>query len=383
MARVLVVGGGFGGLAAATRLRDQLAPGDEVILVARDHRFAMGWTKIWDLVDQRPLAEGTRELGTLGDRGIRFVHAEIDMLVPDEPGVTTTAGEFAADGMVVALGANGHPDQLSMLDGVFAHDLYAFSALPAAKQALAATLEGRIAVVVTGQPFKCPPAPFEAVLALDQWLRDRGRRDDVELTIATPSPGALPVAGPDASAMVAERLRERNVDLRLEQLATAIDPTAGTVTFDGGETLEAALVFAVPGAVPPDAVADSGLAGQGGWIHPDPVRLSTDFARVYAVGDCTTVPTATAALPKAGVFAARQGEIAATNLAHDLDRCAPARFDGHGHCYLEFPGNEVAVVEGDFFAQPRPEVTMRAPDAAAFTEKLRFERELLTRWFGR
>lgn len=382
MARVLVLGGGFGGLAASTRLRRLLPEGDEVVLVARDARFAMGWTKIWELVGIRPLAEGTRELHRLAEHGIRFVNAEVDAIVAEERGAVTSEGELGADALVVALGVCPNPDQAAQLDGRRAHDLYSFEALPAARSGLEEFTEGHLLVAVLGQPFQCPPAPFEAVLAVDEHLRQRGERDGTQLTISTPAPSALPVAGPDASATVAAALAARDIALRTEQLPTEVDADRGRVVFDSGEAVEVSLLLGVPGAVPPAAVATSALAGPGGWIRPDPRTLETDHPGVYAVGDCTTVPTATAALPKAGVFAAAEGEVAARNIAAELGHGEPARFDGHGSCFLELPGQEVAVVEGEFFAEPAPEVTMTPPSRAAYERKLAYERERLTEWFG-
>jgi sulfide:quinone oxidoreductase len=382
VARVLILGGGFGGLSAATTLRDLLAPGDEIVLVARDDRFAMGWTKLWDLTGIRPLADGQRSLHTLEERGIRYRQADISAIEPEARAAATTAGDVEADALIVALGAADHPDQVAQLDGDVAHNLYSFAALPAAKGALADFSAGRLLVAVMGQPFKCPPAPFEAILALDEHLRLRGDRDGTELEIATPSPSALPVAGDDASAVIADALSERDIGLRTEHTATRVDAAGRTVTFDTGEERDFALCFAVPGSVPPAVVAESRLAGSGGWIRPDPRTLRTSSPGVYAVGDCTTVPTATAALPKAGVFAAAEAEVAARNVAAELGHGSPATFDGRGHCYLEFPGRQVARVAGDFFAEPAPDVALEPPSTAAYEAKLAFERERLTAWFG-
>ena len=57
--------------------------------------------------------------------------------------------------------------------------------------------------------------------------------------------------------------------------------------------------------------AEKGLEGESGWIEPDRRTFRTRFERVYAVGDCTVVPNATGQLPKAGVFAAAEGRVAA------------------------------------------------------------------------
>ena len=382
MARVCILGGGFGGLSAATKLRDLLDDGDEILLVARDDRFAMGWTKIWDLVGIRPLEEGLRSLRALDGRGVRFVQSDITGISGEHRAVETNDGTIEADALLVALGAADAPAQTGQLDGQVAHNLYSFEALPGMREALGRFDGGSLLVAVMGQPFKCPPAPFEAILAIDEQLRERGERNAATLTMATPSPGALPVAGPAASQAIADALGERDIALRTEHLVTKVHTGRRVVTFDTGEEAGFDLLFAVPGSVAPAVVADSDLAADDGWIHPEPSTLRTDLELVYAVGDCTTVPTATAALPKAGVFAAAEGEVAAQNIAADLGKGEPATFDGHGFCYLEFPGRQVARVEGNFFATPQPDVTMQAPSAAAYEAKLAFEAERLTAWFG-
>ena len=62
MARVIVRGGGFGGIAAATRLRDLLPRSDEVVLVDRRRDFLMGLRKTWAVVGLHPLEDGVRPL---------------------------------------------------------------------------------------------------------------------------------------------------------------------------------------------------------------------------------------------------------------------------------------------------------------------------------
>ena len=65
MASILILGGGFGGLAAAHELRARLPDDHEVTVVAADDRFYAGFAKLWDLVGTRPLEQGTASLSTL------------------------------------------------------------------------------------------------------------------------------------------------------------------------------------------------------------------------------------------------------------------------------------------------------------------------------
>ena len=84
MRRVLVLGAGFGGVAAAVSLRQRLDPSDEVVLVDRRATFVMGLRKNWALLDANALAGGERPLALLGDRGILVVGGSVDRIDPAE-----------------------------------------------------------------------------------------------------------------------------------------------------------------------------------------------------------------------------------------------------------------------------------------------------------
>lgn len=380
MARVLVLGGGFGGVAAATELRSVLPEADEIVLIAASDRFFMGFAKLWELAGVRPVEEGSRALETLGDRGIRFVHGEITAIDPVNRVVSTTAGDLTGDALLVALGTVPAPHHRVLLREADGHDLYDAREIAAMRAAIDGVSAGRIVVAILGGPFKCPPAPYEAVLIVDELLRERRARGDIEVAIVTPQPMTLPAAGPDASRFVAERLAERGVELFDRRVVS--EAGGGLVRFEDGDDLDCSLLLGVPAEMAPGVIIESGLAGVSGFVEPDRATLRTEHDRVYAVGDCTMIPTATAQLPKAGVFAAAEGWVAARNIASDLHGTDGAAFDGHGLCFLEFPDRKVAVVEGNFFAEPKPDVELSEATDANFERKQRYEAERLAEWFG-
>lgn len=380
MAHVVILGGGFGGLAAAHELRD-LLPGDEITLVDRADRFYMGFAKLWDLSGVRPLEDGTALLSGLSNRSVQFVHADIGSIDPQERRVETSEGTLDADALLVALGAGPLPGHLELLQGDGAHDLYDARQLPAMRQALDQIDRGRVVVAILGVPLKCPPAPYEAAFIVDERLRQRGVRRAVAVAVATPQPMTLPVAGPDASAYLAGLLAERDIELLSQHVVQSVDPTRGVIGFDGGREEAYRLLLGVPACAPPQVVRDSPLAAPSGWIEPHRHSLRTAFDHVYAVGDCTLIPTANGQLPKAGVFAAAQGTVAARNIAADLRGGVIAAFDGVGHCYLELPGRKVALVEGNFLSDP-PEVGLTEADEDNFRQKQDYERDTLAAWLG-
>lgn len=383
MAHVVIIGGGFGGLAAAHELRSEHPSIDVTLIDRRDH-FYMGFAKLWDLGGVRPLAGGTRSLSALNDRGVPFVQADVTGIDPGSCTVHTSGDSIAGDALLVALGAAHAPPHLKLLDaaGPHGHDVYDAAALPAIHTDLDATNEGRVVVSILGGPFQCPPAPFEAALIVDEVLRARGVRDRVEVAISTPQPITLPSAGVDASRYLAEQLAEHDIELLAEKKVAGVDGSAGEITFADGTTTPYTVFLGVPASTPPPVITDAGLTGDSGFIEPDRHTLRTSFERVYAVGDCTHIPNATGALPKAGVFAAAEGVVAAHNIAADLLDTPPREFDGHGYCFLELPGRRVAYVEGNFYAEPKPDVTLSEADTERFARKQAYELERLDAWLG-
>lgn len=106
----------------------------------------------------------------------------------------------------------------------------------------------------------------------------------------------------------------------------------------------------------------------------------TDFERVYAIGDCTSIPNAVGEIPKAGVFAEAEARVVASRILADLAGGESLAFDGHGYCFLEFAEGQAAKVEGDFFASPRPDVSLNEPNEKTFAEKQAFVAERLHNW---
>jgi sulfide:quinone oxidoreductase len=377
--RVLVLGGGFGGVAAATRLRERLAPGDEVILVDRGPHFMMGFRKSLHLVGREPLDAGRRPLAALADRGIRVVQGEVERIDPAARAAEVAGERLEADALLVALGAETVPEALP---GLAEHsiDVYDPAQVPRAAEALAALDRGRVVVGILGVPYKCPPAPYEMAILAQEAAQARGAR--LELTVFTPQPMSLPVLGRAGCDAIEGRLAGRLIGFRPNARAERVAP--GRVVLAGGKEIPFDLLLAVPPHRPPRVVVEAGLAPPDGWVRVDPRTLETSFEGVYAVGDLVQIPMANGQpMPKAGVFAEAAGEVVAERIAARLAGREPeATFAGEGACFLEVGNGEAMLVRGRFLAEPAPEVELTPPSRELLEEKARFERERLDRWFG-
>lgn len=378
--RTLILGGGFGGLTVATELRRRLPEDHRITLVDRDASFLMGFRKLWILTGMTGPDEGARPLSDLEGRGIRFLRAEVRGIDAAARRVETDAGDLEGDFLVVALGAVPRGD---LVPGLEAHgwNLYDRRAVPEAAERVAALDSGDVAVVVAGKPYKCPPAPFEACMLLDERLRERGVRDRVGLAVSTLLPALLPPVGPEGNAWLSGELERRGIGHRAGRQLSRLE--AGRLVFEDGE-VSVDLALVVPPHHPPTVVAESDLGGEGGWIRVDRDTLATGHAGVYAIGDCVHIPVGEGgALPKAGVFAEAAGKVVAAGIAAEAaGGPAPEPFQGRGLCFLETGANEAAVVEGEFFAEPGPRVRLRGASAEHARAKRAFETERLQAWFG-
>ncbi len=378
MHRVLVLGGGFGGIATAVALRDRLAPADEVVLVERRPTFVMGLRKNWALAGTSTIAEGERPLVALVDRGIRVVAGTITTIDPLARSADVDGQRLEADALVVALGAMRDPDAIPGFRD-HAIDVYDAAASAAGAAAIDGFAGGRIVIGVFGAPYPCPPGPYELALLLAERMEARGTPGGI--FVFTPQPGSLPILGTDACASFDGRLANAGITLRPKTQATSVE--AGAVLTADGARIPFDLLLGVPPHRVPPVVAAAGLTGPSGWVAVDARTLETRFPGVWAIGDVTAIPLANGMpLPKAGVFAHAEGEVVAARIADSLAGREPtATFSGQGMCFLETGRGAATMVQGDFFADP-PAVALQDESPANLAAKHAFEADRLRAWFG-
>ena len=375
--RVLILGGGFGGIATAVRLRELLDPADEVVLVDRRSTFVMGLRKNWAVLDERALGDGERPLARLVDRGIRVVTGTIDAIHPGERAAVVDGEPWEADALVVALGAERDPGRIPGFRER-AIDFYDVTEVDRARAAVEGFAGGRLLIGIFGAPYPCSPAPFELAMLIDERLRGRGIRSAVE--VFSPLPLSLPVLGQAGCSTFEASLEGAGIEFIPNHQATAVE--VGTVVFGEDRRPFDVLLGVPPHRVPP-VVAASGLTGGGPWVKVDAGTLETGSAGVYAIGDVTAIPLANGQmLPKAGAFAHAEGDVVAARIASTFRGATPTEtFAGDGACFLETGDGMAAMVTGGFLADP-PSVRLTDPSPEHYAAKREFERERLEAWFG-
>lgn len=374
---VLILGAGFGGLELSTILSERHADAVDVTLVDRNDSFYFGFSKLEVMLGRQTPDDVRLHYEDFVKDGVEFRQETVTAIDPTSRRVTTDATSYDPDFIVVALGADYDMDATPGLsEGGF--EFYTLGGAERMCEALHAFEGGRVLVSILGQPFKCPPAPFEGAFLVHEHFVQRGIRDAVEMTMTFPMQRPVPVSGP-VSQMFRDGLAERAIEERAEQLVTAIDPAKKEARLATGESIPYDMFIGIPVHRAPEVLSASGLA-TGGWVPVDQANLRTQYPGIYAIGDCNT---GAKVVPKAGIFAEAAARVVAEDIAATVTGSEhPAPFSAAAVCYAEFGGGLVSKVEVNFLGGDAPAAEAHRPAADYAREKAEFGASRRARWFG-
>jgi sulfide:quinone oxidoreductase len=375
---VMILGAGFGGLELASRLSETIPDAVRVTLLDRNDAFFFGFSKLEVMLGRQSAEEVKLYYDHIAKEGVEFRQETVIGIDAAARRVTTDARSYDADFVVVALGADY---DMAATQGFEAggHEYYTLAGAQRLRDALAEFDGGRVLVSVLGQPFKCPPAPFEGSFLLHEYFTQRGIRDSVQMSTTFPMQRPVPVTGA-VSQMFRDGLADRGVQELPQHLVTGIDPITRTAQLASGQTLPYDLFVGIPVHRAPHVLAESGLTVNG-WVPVNQDNLRTQFPGVYALGDVCTGPRT---VPKAGIFAESAALVVADDIAAAISGVEPpAPFEGSGICYAEFGAGLVSKVEVNFLRGEAPEAQRHDPSRDYAIEKAEFGAIRRARWFGR
>jgi sulfide:quinone oxidoreductase len=373
--RIVVLGAGFGGLELCATLSELLGEDADVTLIDKSDAFVFGFSKL-DIMFRRTPPDSVRmHYSDIVMPGVRILRETITAIDPDARLVSTDAGTHAADVLVIALGADYDMDATPGLAEA-GNEFYSVAGAERLAGIIPSFTQGHAVIGICGAPFKCPPAPSECALMLDDELRTRGVRDACQISIVMPLGTPVPPS-PETSAALEQEFTARDITLLSGRRVAALDPARRVVVLDDGSELPYDLFLGVPKHRAADVVISSGIT-EDGYIPVDSATLKTRYPGVYAIGD-----VATAGVPKAGVFAEGAARVVARAIvAQRSGGEPPERHLGRGTCYIEFGQGRIGSVDIDFLSGPAKTGTFNAPSAEKMAEKDRFGSSRRARWFG-
>jgi sulfide:quinone oxidoreductase len=353
--RIVVLGGGTGGTLTANRLHRELGDLVEIHVVDRDDRHLYQPGLLFVPFGLAKPHEITRTRHEQLRSGISFHHAAVDSVsLEDDTVLLENGSALDYDVLVVATGVVLQPEETEGMTGPgWRERVFTFYDVDGAA-GLAGALErfqgGRLVVNFVDLPIKCPVAPLEFSFLADWYLRRRGIRDRVELTLATPLDGAF--TKPIASAHLGDLLERKGIKLETEFAAGEVDGEAGILRSYDGREVPFDLLATVPlhgGA--PYVERSPGLGDALGFVPTDPATLQAKAKEnVFVLGDATDLPTS-----KAGSVTHFEGEVLAENVLRFLaGKELEPGFDGHANCFIETGFHKALLIDFNYETEPVP-----------------------------
>lgn len=350
---VLILGGGTGGTITANRLRRMLPSSIDITVIdsSATHVYQPGLLFVpFGLADADEL---TRPLDRQLHRGIEYIRATVDTVDMARKQVRLAGGRTAAyDVLVVATGARLMPEETEGLNGArWEKNVFTFYSMDGARAltpALAEFTGGGLVVNVVDMPIKCPVAPLEFCFLADWFFREKGIRDDVELTLVTPLDGAF--TKPVASRRLGELLESKGIKVVTEFNTGSVDRDAGKLTSYDGREVNFDLAVVVPLHGGAAFVGRSpGLGDELGFISTDQHTLQSRIApEIFAIGDAAGLPVS-----KAGSVTHFEGEVLSENIRRFLaGESLDASYDGHANCFIETGFGKAVLIDFNYETEP-------------------------------
>ncbi len=359
MAKVVILGGGFGGVVAAERLAEQLGDEHQITLVSRSRNFVFYPALVrlaFGKCDKKDVSFDLRY--TLLNRRVNFVEAEVAHIDAFERKVNIAYGEVEGklpyDYLIFALGRRLATERIT---GFYEHAHHLLNVDKAIKfgKAIQHFHEGR---AVLGQCLgaRLPVPVYETAFALSRLFEGRGERDRIRITVVSPDTVESDL-GDFAGALALRKA------LDVHQIETLSNFRVGSLTQNSatatsGEVIDFNLLMLIPPFRGSSAAHYMGVTDDG-YINVDWTMRVIGHERIYAVGDCVNFTG-----PKMGHMAVRQAEVAATNLAAEIEGREPISHYSHEmkfvideagrdglYLHKEFWTNEPATVrQGRFWS---------------------------------
>lgn len=321
-ARVVVVGGGYGGATAAKYVRLLSDYKMDVVLIEPNEAFVS--CPISNLVvgGSRQIGEiTTAYTGLSRNHGVTVVKDFAKSIDVARKSVTLgSGGAIAYDKLVVSPGIDL---MFASIEGLQAAQqagqiLQAWKAGPetvALRRQLESMPDGGVyALTIPEAPYRCPPGPYERACQVAWYFKNAKPRSKVLILDANPdvtSKGAL------FKKVWAEQYKGI-IEYRPQHKAVAVDAKAGLVKFDVQEDVRAQVINALPAMRAGLIAVQAGLANQANnrWCGVNYLNFESTAAKdVHVLGDSIQIAPA---MPKSGHMANSHAKVAAAAIVAEL-----------------------------------------------------------------
>ncbi len=356
MKTFLILGAGTGGTMVANKMADALDPQEwRIVIVDKDesHYYQPGFLFIpFGIYSPADVVKPKRNFLP---PTVEVIFGEIELIEPDQNRVKLSGNRsISYEYLVVATGSTIRPEQMEGLvdGGGWRKNIFDFYT-PDGAAALARHLKfwkgGKLVLNVAEMPIKCPVAPLEFLFLADWFFKERGIREKVDITFATPLPGAF--TKPRASSILGSMLEDRGIKLETEYSIMEVDNAKQVIRSYDEREIPYDLFISIPTNMGAEVIGASGMGDELNFVPVNKNTMqSVKWENVWLIGDASNAPAS-----KAGSVAHFMLDVVIENILRHMEGLDPLpKFDGHANCFIESGNEKGVLIDFNYDVEPLP-----------------------------
>lgn len=352
MKKILILGAGTAGTMMANHLRPKLKKKEWDITIVDQHKthyYQPGFLFLpFDIYSENQVKkEGKKFI----PKGVHYLQKKIALILPEENKVKLEDKILDYNILIIATGSKIAPQEVEGMKGknwrknIF--DFYTFEGALALRNKLREFKSGNLVVHLTEMPIKCPVAPLEFIFLADSYFKQKGVRDQINLTYVTPLGGAF--TKPKATAALEYLLKEKKIQVISDFAIEKVDNDLNKIVDYSGREVFYDLLVTVPTNMGDELIARSQMGDELNFISTNKKTLqTTSYKNVFAIGDATNIPAS-----KAGSVAHFEAETLTDNILLFINgKPLKHEFDGHANCFIETGNNKALLIDFNYEQEP-------------------------------
>jgi NADPH-dependent 2,4-dienoyl-CoA reductase/sulfur reductase-like enzyme len=320
-ARVLVIGGGYGGTTASKYIRLLSDYTIDVMMVEPNRQFVSCPVSNLVIGGQRTMADITNPYNGLSNKhGVRIVHDMVTSVDAVKKTATLAGGTVVQyDKLVMSPGIDFMWDQTEGLKaaheaGQILHAWKAGTETVALRQQLEAMRDGgTYAITIPEAPYRCPPGPYERASVIAAYFKKAKPKSKVLILDGNPD---VTSKGPLFKKAWAE-LYGGMVEYRPQHKAIGVDAKTRTVKFEVQDDVKADVLNVLPVMRAGALAVNTGLANANArWCHVNFLNFESTAAKdIHVIGDAIQIAQG---MPKSGHMANSHAKVTAAAIVAEL-----------------------------------------------------------------
>lgn len=353
--KIVIVGGGTAGISVGARLCKNNS--DVAIIEPSEKHY---YQPLWTLVGGGIVPKETTERNEKDyiPSGATWIKDKVKEFLPDENAVVTESGKkIGYDFLVVAAGIQIDWNKVKGLseaigkDGVCSN--YSYEYVDKTWEFIKKFKGGKAIFTQPNTPIKCGGAPQKICYLAEDYFRQHGLRDKVNIKFITGTPTIF--VSPHYAPTLTKHCEEKGIETEFKLNLTEIRAKSKEAVFTNVETGEEFvekydLIHVTPPMSAPDFIKQSPLASELGWVDVNKETLQhSKFKNIFGLGDSSSLPTS-----KTGAAIRKQVPVLVENLQHAMNgEPLSAKYEGYTSCPLVTGYDSLIMAEFGYDLKPQ------------------------------